>query len=860
MNTMSSLRIGRILISSTIFFWINFINAQITPGSPSNFISIWNTENSTSLSIPTGSLTLNYDLYWEEVGNPTNNGMLTNQTGSVNIPGLSEETEYRIEVSGLFRIFINNAVAVRTKIREIMQWGTVVWQQTPSAFRGCSNLEISASDVPDLSIATNMEFMFSFCTSMSGTSANWNWNTSNIQNMSNLFDNCTVFNGDISTWITDNVTIMSRMFQNATSFNQPLGSWNTENVTTFNRMFLNAESFNQSIENWQTGSATNMESMFNNVPNYNHPMNNWDVSNVTTMREMFRGAAAFNQPLGNWLITSLTNMQGMFQSASSFNQDLNSWNTLSVTNMISVFQQASSFNGNITDWNVSNVTDFTSMFNGASTFNQDISSWILNSAINTSFMFSGALVFNQPIGNWHMDNVTNIASMFSNTQDFNQDLSNWNTSSVINMSNVFQWTGSFNQDISNWDVSNVQFMVSMFRQAQMYNHNIVAWNTQNVQSMGGMFWQAVSFDQDLSGLNISNVSNMINFLSESGMSCENYSQTLISWASNPQTPSGILMGADGLFYNSHADQARTDLLLMNGWTIVDDQLTNQMPEFAFDNAIQICSGESIFSLPATSDDGYTGTWSPAVIDNTVSQNYVFTPDIEFCLIPFVLQVSVTEYPVLDNVEDVVHCGGYELPELTNGGYFSQSGQQGQFFYPGVVINSSTTLFVYAENLNCSVEESFSITINELPSAAVNQGSSSLVAGEIGATYQWLDCNDNLSPISNETNQAYSPTQPGSYAVEVSNENCTVISDCIEWTLGLTPELSTNLIKVYPTPFETSLFVEIKEFPKAIKVLDMQGKLVLEVSLEQEVNHIDLPIASGIYNLVIDGDTRKIIKM
>ena len=39
----------------------------------------------------------------------------------------------------------------------------------------------------------------------------------------------------------------------------------------------------------------------------------------------------------------------------------------------------------------------------------------------------------------------------------------------------------------------------------------------------------------------------------------------------------------------------------------------------------ICNGDDLGELPLTSDNGITGTWSPA-IDNTATETYTFTPD------------------------------------------------------------------------------------------------------------------------------------------------------------------------------------------------------------------------------------------
>ena len=50
---------------------------------------------------------------------------------------------------------------------------------------------------------------------------------------------------------------------------------------------------------------------------------------------------------------------------------------------------------------------------------------------------------------------------------------------------------------------------------------------------------------------------------------------------------------------------------------------------------------------------------------------------------------------------------------------------------------------------------------------VNQIGSQLTAVENGVSYQWLDCDNNYAVINGETNQTYTPTTTGYFAVELT---------------------------------------------------------------------------------------------
>ncbi len=420
------------------------------------FITTWKTDNpgtstSTQITIPTTGSGYNYDIYWEEVGNPAHNGNLPGNTGNVTIDFTSAGT-YQVEISGDFpRIYFVNT-GDKEKILSVEQWGDISWSSMSRAFEGCTNLILAASDAPDLSVATDLSFMFRKASSINQNIGHWD--VSNVTNMIGVFEEATSFNQDIGTWDVSNVTNMSNMFNRASSFNQDIGAWDVSNVTNMNGMFNRTSSFNQDI-------------------------GNWNVSKVTDMSLMFVLASAFNQDIGNWNVSSVTRMAAMFSSATSFNQNINSWNTSNVTDMSSMFTNAGSFNQNINSWDVSNVTNMRAMFSRALSFNQDINSWNTSNVTDMSFMFSEANAFNQNIGNWDVGTVTNMHNMFFHAISFNQDISNWNTSNVTNMLSMFRDAESFNQSLGDWNVSNVANMFQMLSgsglSTQHYDQTLMGW-------------------------------------------------------------------------------------------------------------------------------------------------------------------------------------------------------------------------------------------------------------------------------------------------------------------------------------------------------------------------------------------------
>jgi len=492
-------------------------NNDLKALNPNDFVTTWKTDNpgtsnDTSITIPTFGTDYNYDVDWNNDGIFDEFGFTGDVTHDFGATGT-----YTIRIKGDFpQIYFNNS-GDKDKLLSVDQWGNQQWHSMSGAFWGCTNFTIQATDSPDLSVCTSMQYTFRSATSL---------------------------NQNINDWDVSNITQMNGTFNNTTNFNQPLNNWDTSNVTNFDNLFINATAFNQDISAWNTGKVNSMYGMFNNAVNFNQPLNAWDTSNVTNMGYMFYKATNFNQPLNNWNTSNVTRMESMFKQTDFFNQDLSAWNTAKVTNISGMFRDAIAFNQNINTWSVSNVTNMREVFYGATNFNQPLNNWDVSSVTNMSSMFAQAKNFNQPLNNWDTSSVTDIRVMFYKASSFNQPLDNWILSGVTDTNMMFQDAVSFNQDLSSWDMSNVTYLNQMLR-------------------------GATSFDQDLSAWNIGNVLNANQFLLGVKLSLANYDALLIGWQAQPHQ-SGVPFSGGRSTY-CQGEDART-ALIADGWDVSDSGL------------------------------------------------------------------------------------------------------------------------------------------------------------------------------------------------------------------------------------------------------------------------------------------------
>ena len=230
------------------------------------FITTWKTDNAgasnlTSITIPTTGGGYNYDVDWDNDGVFDDIGITGSVTHDFGISGT-----YTIKIRGaLPRIFFLSNSTNAKKILSIEQWGTNSWTSMNNAFKGCSNLVINATDIPDLSGVQNARSMFLDASSIGNGTGNWNWDVSNITNMESMFREASSFNKDISIWNVSQVTDMADMFNGVTSFNQNLSTWNVANVIYMDSMFQGASSFNSDISTWDISNLEYGDNMFEGV-------------------------------------------------------------------------------------------------------------------------------------------------------------------------------------------------------------------------------------------------------------------------------------------------------------------------------------------------------------------------------------------------------------------------------------------------------------------------------------------------------------------------------------------------------------------------------------------------------------------
>lgn len=148
--------------------------------------------------------------------------------------------------------------------------------------------------------------------------------TSQITDMSYLFDGLCIRNIKIDKWNVSNVMYMQGLFSGKTKFNCDLSKWDVSNVTDMCGMFCRAFLFTSDLSNWDVSNVTDMFCMFAFAEKFTSNLSKWDVSNVKNMIRMFCGSSNFMSDLSKWDVSKVTKVYDMFKGITKmeYNEEL----------------------------------------------------------------------------------------------------------------------------------------------------------------------------------------------------------------------------------------------------------------------------------------------------------------------------------------------------------------------------------------------------------------------------------------------------------------------------------------------------------------------------------------------------------
>ena len=478
------------------------------------FISTWLTTSSNeTITLPL-VYNYNYDMKvnWGD-GTPVQEIKIYNDPNRSHI--YKDPGSYIVTIYGICEAWSFASLTIsRDKIISITNLGDVGWKNLNGAFKYASNI-----------------------TTVSGG------NTSEVTDMSSMFQFAPLAIPDTSSWDTSNVTDMSFLFEDNKS-NPDVSNWKTDKVTSFEGMFKNTSIATPNTSNWKTDKAKSMANMFSYASLANPDTSNWNTGEVTTMAYMFNNAPMAEPDTSRWDTRKVTQMNYLFGRARKAKPETYFWNTRNVTDMSSMFESADVATPDTSgpDWSMSKVTSISNMFRFALEANPDTSKWDTSSIFYMNDAFAYTRKANPNVEDWNVSNVINMSSLFNGTMMTTPSLVKWDTRNVKDMSNMFTNTLLANPDLDNWDVT-------------------------NVTNFNGMFYGAKTASPKLSLWNFAGATTLHHFFELMQIPTSEYDNLLIQIElTSPK--SGLSLGGGNSKFSDKGKVAR-DKLIARGWIITD---------------------------------------------------------------------------------------------------------------------------------------------------------------------------------------------------------------------------------------------------------------------------------------------------
>jgi hypothetical protein len=278
--------------------------------------------------------------------------------------------------------------------------------------------------------------------------------------------------------------------------------------------------------------------------------------------------------------------------------------------------------------------------------------------------------------------------------------------------------------------------------------------------------------------------------------------------------------------------------------------------------INVCAGSSqIYSVPADPNvTSYTWTLPSGWTGSSASDTIQVAVDSIGGTITVIahngcgsspaqtIDITVNALPTVSaNASATSVCQGNQVT-LTGSGAASytwdNSVTNGVAFEP----SATTTYTVTGTDANgCSNTAQITITVNPLPVVTVSNNANTLTVNQAGATYQWIDCNNNNAPISGANNQSFTPTTSGSYAVVVALNGCVDTSACQTVTItGVDKEnLSKQVFSIYPNPNRGNFTIQSTK-GGVFELIDVTGKVIHTYIISNTQQTVNENLPAGIY--------------
>ncbi len=184
-------------------------------------------------------------------------------------------------------------------------------------------------------------------------------------------------------------------------------------------------------------------------------------------------------------------------------------------------------------------------------------------------------------------------------------------------------------------------------------------------------------------------------------------------------------------------------------------------------------------------------------------------------------------------------------------------QGGTFYFPDGSSSDTSTTFVQTLQSyhGCDSSVTYVLTVLPVDTTVLLNGVTLTATGNAEAI-QWVECNNNYTPIPGATDSVFTPILDGVYAAILTQNGCVDTSACFTLIIGETQESSFGAkFRVYPNPVLDRLQIDLGTYVSGetrLQITDMLGKTIyaglIGSSGKESIETADW--LTGIYRLCI----------
>lgn len=427
--------------------------------------------------------------------------------------------------------------AAPKQLLDIVAWGDVEWQRLSGAFEGCKNLNISATDVPNLKMVKSLSQMFSGCVELNSPNLS-DWDVSRVAEFYSMFEGCTKFNQSLAKWDVSKGESMFDMFKGANAFDQSLATWNLSSCKYFELPPVMSEAnYATTLKGWANNTQIR-EKLTLSVPLLSYAAaKEARAKLISTKGWRFMGDyEKLGTPKGNkpfiFKIRALDPKVSLLLQGKNFSYTYqrDGDSEVAVNNVTS---------------SVSKLSSFDAAKGATYTITVKPQGVV---ALGTGFYQSKETTYE----------ITEIVS-FGDVQ--------WATAITF----LPGFGGKIEATAGTPDFSIVQDVTYMLaglkEEAQI---DVSQWDVSKIETFFHPFYNIEKKDLDISGWKLHACKSLV--LDGSGLSPEMYEKALKAWSEDTNTKEGVTLLAGGLIYNPSAAPYRKKLIDEKHWKIEGDNL------------------------------------------------------------------------------------------------------------------------------------------------------------------------------------------------------------------------------------------------------------------------------------------------